>query len=145
MRALPNRTCRTGESKTCAKAGREKRSIGTERKNGEPNHFEGKIRNLEKARKKDEEQQRNDSQRDERKAEKRASSFVRTVNRQTDQPSRNSRSQNNQIGEADQIFKDLAVLVNEQGIMIDDIDSNIEKLSDQQDLKQGTCQRKPID
>ncbi|CAM6084728.1 unnamed protein product [Calypogeia fissa] len=31
-----------------------------------------------------------------------------------------------QIGEVNEIFKDLAVLVNEQGVMIDDIDSNIE-------------------
>jgi syntaxin 7 len=31
-----------------------------------------------------------------------------------------------QIGEVNEIFKDLAVLVNEQGYMIDDIDSHIE-------------------
>eukprot|EP00249_Psilotum_nudum_P020024 c27526_g1_i1 orf=446-1273(+) len=31
-----------------------------------------------------------------------------------------------QIGEVNEIFKDLAVLVHEQGVMIDDIDSNIE-------------------
>ncbi|KAF9609432.1 hypothetical protein IFM89_016232 [Coptis chinensis] len=33
---------------------------------------------------------------------------------------------NQQIGEVNEIFKDLAVLVHEQGAMIDDIDSNIE-------------------
>ncbi|CAI9299018.1 unnamed protein product [Lactuca saligna] len=32
----------------------------------------------------------------------------------------------NQIGEVNEIFKDLAVLVHEQGAMIDDIGSNIE-------------------
>ncbi|MCO5597288.1 hypothetical protein L7F22_051365 [Adiantum nelumboides] len=31
-----------------------------------------------------------------------------------------------QIGEVNEIFKDLAVLVHEQGVMIDDIDTNIE-------------------
>ncbi|KAJ7538034.1 hypothetical protein O6H91_11G032100 [Diphasiastrum complanatum] len=31
-----------------------------------------------------------------------------------------------QIGEVNEIFKDLAVLVHEQGVMIDDIDSNVE-------------------
>ncbi|KZV39783.1 syntaxin-22-like, partial [Dorcoceras hygrometricum] len=31
-----------------------------------------------------------------------------------------------QIGEVNEIFKDLAVLVHEQGVMIDDIGSNIE-------------------
>ncbi|XP_039142309.1 syntaxin-22-like [Dioscorea cayenensis subsp. rotundata] len=34
-----------------------------------------------------------------------------------------------QIGEVNEIFKDLAVLVHDQGIMIDDIDSNIENSS----------------
>ncbi|KAH9318369.1 hypothetical protein KI387_020138, partial [Taxus chinensis] len=31
-----------------------------------------------------------------------------------------------QIGEVNEIFKDLAVLVHDQGVMIDDIDSSIE-------------------
>lgn len=34
-----------------------------------------------------------------------------------------------QIGEANEIFKDLAVLVHEQGVVIDDIHSNIEDSS----------------
>ncbi|KAL7213882.1 hypothetical protein ACSBR1_026333 [Camellia fascicularis] len=43
-----------------------------------------------------------------------------------------------QIGEVNEIFKDLAVLVHEQGVMIDDISSNIE--SSHAGTAQATCQ-----
>ncbi|XP_027103439.1 syntaxin-22 isoform X2 [Coffea arabica] len=43
-----------------------------------------------------------------------------------------------QIGEVNEIFKDLAVLVREQGAMIDDIDTNIEGSRDA--IDQGTSQ-----
>ncbi|XP_028115690.1 syntaxin-23-like, partial [Camellia sinensis] len=42
-----------------------------------------------------------------------------------------------QIGEVNEIFKDLAVLVHEQGVMIDDISSNIE--SSHAGTAQATC------
>lgn len=45
-----------------------------------------------------------------------------------------------QIGEVNDIFKDLAVLVHEQGAMIDDISSNIE--SAQATTTQGTSELK---
>ncbi|EIE21609.1 snare-domain-containing protein [Coccomyxa subellipsoidea C-169] len=35
-----------------------------------------------------------------------------------------------QIGEVNEIFQDLAVLVNDQGLMLDDIESNIERTAD---------------
>ncbi|KAI8014474.1 Syntaxin-22 [Camellia lanceoleosa] len=42
-----------------------------------------------------------------------------------------------QIGEVNEIFKDMAVLVHEQGVMIDDISSNIE--SSHAGTAQATC------